>query len=140
MLFNLILSYVGPPIIRSTALARPETTMKARRRQSLARKRKRMQLPKLYKQKCRICGDHSLLCEGEQRIDCHNCGKTIIRGESHTGSIGMDGSFVRQMVEIYNENANVWELGKLVTYNFSNEGKHAQFYTLLIEHNGNFIP
>ena len=110
-----ILLCVGPPIIRSTALARPETTMEARRRQSVARKLKRMQLPKLYKQKCRICGDHNLLCEGEQRIDCQNCGNTIIRGESHTGSIGMDGSLVGQMVEIYNENANVWELGKLVT-------------------------
>ena len=31
------------------------------------------------------------------------------------------------------------ELGKLVTYNFSNEGKDAQSYTLLIEHNGKSI-
>ena len=38
----LILCYVGPPIIRSTALARPEITMEARRGQTIARKRKRM--------------------------------------------------------------------------------------------------
>jgi hypothetical protein len=105
----------------------------------MAQKRKRMQLPKLYKQKCRVCGDHNLLCDGEQCKDCHNCGNTIIRGESHTGSIGMDGSYVGQMVELYNENANVWELGKLVTYNFSNEGKNAQSYTFLIEHRGKSI-
>jgi hypothetical protein len=134
-----ILWYVGPPIIQSTALARPETTMEARRRQTMARKRKRMLLPKLYKQKCRVCGDHNLLCDGEQIKECHNCGNAIIRGESQTGSIGMDGSFVGQLVEVYNENANIWQAGKLVNYNFSKDGKDAQSYTLLIEHNGESI-
>ena len=91
-----ILWYAGPPIIRTIALTRPETTMEARRRQSMARKRKKMLFPKLYKQKCRVCGDHNLLCEGEQTKECDNCENAIVRGESQTGSIGMDGSFVGQ--------------------------------------------
>ena len=138
-LLFIILWYVGPPIIRSTALAQPETTMEARRRQTMARKRKRMVLPKLYKQKCRVCGDHNLLCDGEQIKEYHNCGNVIIRGESQTGSIGMDGSFVGRLVEVYNKNANIWQAEKLVNYNFSKDGKDAQSYTVLIEHNGESI-
>ena len=134
-----ILWYVRPPIIRTTALARPETTIEARRRQSMAWKRKRMLLPKLYKQKCRVCGDHNFLCEGEQTKKCHNCGNAIVRGESQTGSIGMDGSFVGQLVELYNENANIWQPGKLVNYNFSKDGNDAQSYIILLEHNGESI-
>ena len=68
-----------------------------------------------------------------------NCGNAIIRGKSETGSIGMDGSFVGQLVEVYNENANIWQAGKLVNYNFSKDGKDAQSYTLFIEHNGESI-
>ena len=131
-----ILRYVGPSIIRTIALARPKTTMEARRRQSMARKRKRMVFPKLYKQKCRVCGDHNLFCKGEQTKECHNCKNAIVRGESQTGFIGMDGFFVGQLVELYNENANIWQTRKLVNYNFS---KDAQSYTLLIEHNGESI-
>jgi hypothetical protein len=51
----------------------------------------------------------------------------------------MDGSFVGQLVELYNENVNIWQLGKLVNYNFSKDGKDAQSYTLLLEHNGESI-
>ena len=105
----------------------------------MARKQKQMLLPKLYKQKCRICGDHNLLCDGEQIKECHNCGNAIIQGESQTGSIGMDGSFVGQLVEVYNENANIWQVGKLVNYKFLKDGKDAQSYTLLMEYNGESI-
>ena len=66
-----------------------------------------MLLPKLYKQKCRVCENHNLLCEGEQTKDCLNCGNAIVRGKSQTGSIGMDGCFVEQLMELYNENANI---------------------------------
>jgi hypothetical protein len=86
----------------------------ARQRQTMAWKRKRMLLPKLYKQKYRVCGDQNLLYDGDQIKECHNCGNAIIRGESQTGSIGMDGSFVGQMVEVYNNNANIWQVGKFV--------------------------
>ena len=105
----------------------------------MAWKRKRMLLPKLYKQKCRVCGDHNLLCDGEQSKECHNCRNAMIRDESQTGSIGMDGSFVGQLVEIYNENANIWQTEKLVNYNFSKDVKDAQSYTLLIKHNDESI-
>ena len=111
--------------------------MEAWRGQSMAQKR--MLLPKLYKQKCCVCEDHNLLCEGEQTKECHNCGNAIVRDKSQTGSIGMVGTFVGQLVELYNKNANIWQSGKLVNYNFSEDGKDAQSYTLLIEYNGEFI-
>ena len=52
----------------------------------------------------------------------------------------MDGSFVGQLVEVFNENANIWQARKLINYNFLKDGKDAQSYTLLIlEHNGESI-
>ena len=96
-------------------------------------------LLKLYKQKCRVCGDHNVLCNEEQIKECHNCENAIIWGESQTGSIGMDGSFVGQLVEVYNENTNIWQAKKLVNYNFSKDMKDVKSYTLLIEHNDESI-
>ena len=43
--------------------------------------------PKLYKQKCHVCADRNLLCNGEYTKDCHNCGITIIWGESQNSFI-----------------------------------------------------
>lgn len=84
-----------------------------------------MQLSNFYKQKCRGCGDHNMLFEGKQSKDCHNCGNTIIWGEPQTSSVGMEGSYVGKMVELYNENRNIWQLSKLVNYNFlKDEKKH----------------
>ena len=120
-----ILWYVGTPIIRNIALAQLETTIEAKRQQSMTRKWKRMLLPKLYKQKCRVCGNHNFLCDMEQTMECHNCGNTIRHGESQTNSIGMDNFYVKDMVELYNENANIWQLEKLVNYNFSKNMKDA---------------
>ena len=128
--------YVEPPIIRITALVRPQTTMEAQQQQSMAKKWKQMLLSKLYKQKCRVCGHHNLLCDREQTKECYNCGNTIVQGESQTSSIGMDGLFVGQLVELYNKNVNICQSGKLVHYNFS---KDAQSYILLIEYNGESI-
>ena len=51
------------------------------------------------------------MCNEEQIKECHNCENAIIWGESQTGSIGMDGSFVGQLVEVYNENTNIWQAG-----------------------------
>ena len=51
----------------------------------------------------------------------------------------MDGAYVGKMVELYNENTNLWQLGKLVNYNFSKEGLNAQSYTILIQDNENSI-
>ena len=70
-----------------------------------------MLLSKLYKQKCCVYEDHNLLCDREQTKECHNCGNTIVQGESQTGSIGMDGLFVGQLVELYNKNANICQSG-----------------------------
>ena len=58
---------------------------------------------------------------------------------SQTGSIGMDDSILGQLVELYNENANMWQAEKLVNYNFSKDGKDAQSYTVLIKHNDESI-
>ena len=85
-----------------------------------------MLLPKLYKKNCYVFGDQYLLCEGEQTKECHNYSNTIVRSESQTSFIGIDGSFVEQLVELYNENANIWQLKNLVNYNFSKDGKDAQ--------------
>ena len=58
-------------------------------------------------------------------MECHNCGNTIRHCESQTSSIGMDNFYVKDMVELYNENANIWQLEKLVNYNFSKNMKDA---------------
>ena len=72
-------------------------------------------------------------------MECHNYGNTITHGESQTSSIGMDNSYVKEMVELYNKNANIWQFRKLVNYIFSQDMKDAQSYTILIEHNDKSI-
>lgn len=51
----------------------------------------------------------------------------------------MDNSYIGKMVELYNENSNTWQLGKLGNYNFSKDQKDATSYTTLMHHNGKSI-
>lgn len=66
-----------------------------------------MEFPNISKQKCCcLCGDSNILLSGENAVDSKDCGTSIPRGEQQCGIIGIDGSFVGKMVEIFNENMN----------------------------------
>ena len=64
----------------------------------------------------------------EQIKEYHNCENAIIQGEFRIGSIGIDGSFVGELMEVYDENANIWQAGKLVNYKLSKDEKDVQSY------------
>lgn len=89
-------------------------TFEAWRQQTLAWKHKHILLPKLYKQTFQVCGDHNMLTNNEHTKECTNCGDLIVRGETQSGSIEMDGLLVGKMVEFFNEDTSNWKLEQLV--------------------------
>lgn len=59
--------------------------------------------------------------------------------ELEFGTIGNDGSLVGKTVEIFNDDANKWDVGRLSFYNHCKEGEYPQSYNIKLQYNGNFI-
>jgi hypothetical protein len=113
--------------------------MEVQRRETYTQKRNRLQFPKVFKQKCRVCGDYNMLLNGENSKECRNCGTIIVRGELQCGTIGTDGSFIGKMVEVFDENTNKWYLGRISSFNDSVEGINAKSYNIELSGNGNLV-
>ena len=128
--------FVGTSSTPNESIVRPKTTVEVQRRETYSRKRKRLQFPKVFKQKCRVCGDNNMLLHGENSTECRNCGTTILRGELQCGTIGTDGSLIGKMVEVFDENTNKWYLGRISSFNDSVEGINAKSYNVEVSSNG----
>ena len=98
--------FVGTSSTPNETMVRPKTTVEVQQRETYSRKHKRLQLPKVFKQKCRVCGDNNMLLNDENSIECRNCGTLILRAELQCGTIGTDGSLVGKMIEVFDENTN----------------------------------
>ena len=73
--------FVGTTSSTNESIVRPKTIVEVQRRETYSRKFKRLQFPKIFKQKCRVCGDNNMLLNGEDSTECRNCGTVILRGE-----------------------------------------------------------
>jgi hypothetical protein len=67
--------------------------------------------------------------------ECRNCGTIILRGEVQCGTVGMDGSLIGKMVEVFDENTNKWCLGKISSFNDSVEGIGTKSYDIEVSNN-----
>ena len=114
-------------------MERPKTTVEIQRPETYSQKRKRLQLPKIFKQKCRLCGDYNMFLMGEETIQCRNCGTFISRGEQQCGAIGTDGSLVGKMVEVFDENTNKWYIGRISIFNDPAAGINAKSYNVELQ-------
>lgn len=128
--------FVGTSSTPNESRLRPKTTVEVQRRETHSRKRKRLQFPKVFKQKCCVCDDNNMLLHGENSTECRNCGTTILRGELQCGTIGTDGSLIGKMVEVFDENTNKWYLGRISSFNDSVEGINAKSYNIEVSSNG----
>ena len=128
--------FVGTTSSTNESIVRPKTIVEVQRRETYSRKFKRLQFPKIFKQKCRVCGDNNMLLNGEDSTECRNCGTIILRGELQCGTIGTDGSLIGKMVEVFDENTNKWYLGKISSFNDSVEGIHAKSYNIVVSSSG----
>ena len=120
-------------------MEKPKTTIEVRRQETYARKRNRLRLPKIFKQKCRLCGDYNILLISEKTIEYRNCGTSISRGEQQCGTIGTDGSLVEKMVEVFDENTNKWYIARVSNFNDAVEGINAKTYNVELQGSGNVL-
>ena len=125
--------------ISTQGIPRPKSTREKHQRQYVALKRKRIQFPKGFKQKCRVCGDYNIILSSYDSTSCRNCASQVTRGELEFGTIGIDGSLVGKLVEIFNDETNKWYIGRLSCYNHCKEGDYPQSYSIELQHNGNVI-
>ena len=125
--------------ISTKLLPRPKNTREKHHRQNVAQKRKRVQFPKVFKQKCRDCGDYYIILSSYDSTSCRNCASQLTRGKLEFGTIGIDGSLAGKLVKFFNDETNKWYLGRLSCYNHYKEGDYPQLHSIELQHNGYVI-
>ena len=106
-------------------LPRPKNTREKHQRWNVAWKWKRVQFLKVFKEKCRVRGYYNIILSTYDSTSSRNCTSQVTKGKIEFETIGIDGSLVGKMVEMFNDETNIWYISKLLCYNHCKEGDYS---------------